>query len=324
MYHPLGHTLLADSGAEVVVVDSHDVGELKQSLHGASVLWVRAPETVTADVLEAGKHLVAVSSSGFGSDNIDIAAASGLGILVFNHCGFGRVPVSEHAVLLILACMKRLIWGDKGVRDGTAWTTRSNLSLGELGGSTVGVVGIGFVGSELARKLRSGFGCRVIGYDPYADPRLTNLADIEMVTDLYNLLRQCKVLVLTPSLTDETRNMIGATELDALPNGAIVINVGRGQVLDHDALASAMERGRVRAAGLDVFYPEPLPGNHPLLSDDRVTFSPHIAGNTAEATMGLSRSAAEQIVACLKGEMPRFALNPQAWTGEASRRPSSG
>ncbi|MEK9285467.1 hypothetical protein MTR72_38705 [Bradyrhizobium sp. ISRA442] len=321
MYHPIGHTLLSEAGGEVIVVDSSDAGELKQSLHGVDVLWARAPEKVTADVLDAGKSLIAVSSSGFGTDNIDIPAASARGIVVFNHRGFGRVPVSEHAILLILAAMKRLVWGDKGVRDGTAWAARSDMSLGELEGSTVGIVGIGFVGSELARKLASGFGCRVIGYDPYADPRLAHLANIEMVSDLRDLLRQSAVLVLTPSLTNETRNMIGAAELANLPKGAIVVNVGRGQVLDFDALAGALDNGHLLAAGLDVFHPEPLPDNHPLLANEKVTFSPHIAGNTTEATIGLARSAAEQILACLKGETPRFAVNPQAWSGTASRRP---
>jgi phosphoglycerate dehydrogenase-like enzyme len=322
MYHPLGHTLLAKAGAEVVVIDSNDICELKRALWCARVLWVRAPERVTADVLDAGRHLIAVSSSGFGTDNIDIAAATARGIVVLNHRGFGRVPVAEHAVLLILACLKRLVWGDSGVRDGTAWVERSNLSLDELGGSTVGIVGTGFVGSELARKLKYGFDCRVIGYDPYADPRLTSLAHIEMVPVLCDLIRQCKVLVLAPSLTDETRNMIGTTELAKLPKGAIVVNVGRGQVLDLDALAGALDSGHVLAAGLDVFHPEPLPINHPLLSDPRVTFSPHIAGTTLEATAGLARSAAEQIAACLRGEMPKFAVNPQAWTGAPSRLPA--
>jgi phosphoglycerate dehydrogenase-like enzyme len=315
MYHPVGHTLLAEAGADVVVVDSNDVGEVKQALHGARVLWVRTPERVTADILDAGKDLIAVSSSAFGTDNIDITTATTRGILVFNQRGFGRVPVSEHAIMLILASMKRLLWGDKGVRDGTAWAARSNLSLGELQGSTVGIVGIGFVGSELARKLKWGFGCRVLGYDPYADQRLTRLADVEMLTDLYELLRQSRVLVLAPALTDETRNMIGASELANLPKDAIVINVGRGQVLDLDALACALDCGHILAAGLDVFYPEPVPSTHPLLSNPNVTFSPHVGGITAEATAALARSAAEQIVACLRAETPRFALNPEAWTG---------
>jgi len=321
MYHPAGHTLLAEAGADVVVVDSNDVGELKQALHGARVLWVRTPERVTADVLDAGKDLVAVSSSAFGTDNIDIPAATARGILVLNHRGFGRVPVSEHAVMLILASMKQLVWGDKRVRDGSAWALRSNLSLGELEGSTVGIIGIGFLGSEIARKLKYGFRCHVLGYDPYADPRLTSLADVEMVPDLYNLLRQSRVLILAPALTDETRNMIGTTELATLPKDAIVINVGRGQVLNLDALAGALDSGHVQAAGLDVFYPEPLPSGHPLLSNPKVTFTPHIGGITTEATFRLARSAAEQISACLKGRMPRFAVNPDAWTRPDSMRP---
>jgi phosphoglycerate dehydrogenase-like enzyme len=276
MYHPVGHALLAEAGAEVVVVDSNDVGEVKQALHGAHVLWVRTPERVTADILDSGKDLVAVSSSAFGTDNIDIPAATERGILVLNHRGFGRVPVSEHAIMLILASMKKLVWGDKGVRDGTAWALRSDLSLVELEGSTVGIIGIGFLGSEIARKLKYGFRCHVLGYDPYADPRLTSLADVEMVPDLYDLLRHSRVLILAPALTNETRNMIGTTELATLPKDAIVINVGRGQVLDLDALAGALDGGHVLAAGLDVFYPEPLPNAHPLLSNPKVTFTPHI------------------------------------------------
>lgn len=319
MYHSLGHTLLQEAGADIVVVDSGDAVELKQALHGAHALWVRAPERVTADVLDAGKNLVVVSSSGFGTDNIDIMAATARGVLVVNQCGFGRVPVSEHAVLLTLACMKRLVWGDKGVRDGTAWTTRSGMSLGQLEGSTVGIIGIGFVGSEIARKLRYGFNCRVLGYDPHADPRLTALAGVEMSADLGDLLRQSTVLILAPALTDETRHMIGATDLASLPKGAIVINVGRGQVLDHDALANALKDGQIAAAALDVFHPEPLPSNHPLLSNPSVTFSPHIAGNTSEATEGMSRSAAEQIVMCLGGRIPRFPVNPEAWTNARLR-----
>jgi lactate dehydrogenase-like 2-hydroxyacid dehydrogenase len=102
----------------VVVIDSRDTGEIKQALHGARALWVRTPERVTDDVLEAGKSLVVVSTSGFGTDNIDIPAATARGILVVNHKGFGRVSVSEHAVMLILASMKQLVWGDRTARDG--------------------------------------------------------------------------------------------------------------------------------------------------------------------------------------------------------------
>ncbi len=321
MYDPAGHQMLADAGIDVVIVDSPHADELKQALHGARALWVRTPERVTADILDAGKHLVAVSTSGFGTDNIDIPATTERGILLFNHLGFGRIPVSEHTIMMILACAKQLVWGDRAARDGTAWSQRSGMEFIELEGKTVGIVGLGYIGSELARKLRYGFRCRVLGFDPYVDPRLANVTDVEMVANLQDMLGQCQVLVLVPELTDETRNIIGAEELAALPKGAIVVNTGRGQVLQLDALAEALESGHLSAAGLDVVYPEPLDDDHPLLTNPKVTFSPHIAGGTVEATRALAQSASDQIQSVLRGEFPKFPLNRAAWEGEHSRRP---
>lgn len=321
MYDPAGHKMLADAGVDVVVVDSSNAGELKQVLHGASALWVRTPERLTADVLDAGKDLVVASTSGFGTDNIDIEAATERGILVVHHRGFGRVPASEHAVLLILAAAKQLVWGDRAARDGSAWAKRTGLDLIELDGKTVGIVGLGFIGSEIARKLRYGFRCRVLGYDPYVDARLAALADVEMMADLHAMLRLSRILVLVPELTHETREMIGAAELAALPRGAIVVNAGRGGVLDVDALSHALDRGHLRAAGLDVTSPEPLSPGHPLLSNPKVTFSPHVAGTTVEASLKLAQSAVDQILAALDGVMPASPVNPAAWEGSRSRRP---
>ncbi|MEM7403868.1 MAG: NAD(P)-dependent oxidoreductase [Pseudomonadota bacterium] len=323
MYHPVGEALLAEAGADVVVVDSSATDELKQVLHGAKALWVRTPERVTADILDAAPDLVVVSTSGFGTDNIDIAAATERGILVVNHCGFGRVPVAEHTIMMILACAKRLVWGDAATRDASAWASRSAMPFIELDGKTVGVVGVGYIGSEIARKLRYGFRCRVLGFDPYVDARLARLADIEMYANLHAMLTESEILVLVPELTDETRLMIGADELAALPSGAIVINTGRGHVLDLDALQTALRSGHLFGAGLDVVYPEPLPDDHPLLTNENVTFSPHIAGGTVETTDKLSRSAAEQILTVLAGDRPTFPVNPEVWDTGQSRQPAS-
>lgn len=321
MYDPAGHDMLRDVGADVVIVDTPNVDELKQALHGARALWVRTPERVTAEVLDAGKHLAVVSTSGFGTDNIDIPAATERGILVVNHLGFGRVPVSEHSILLILAAAKQLVRGDQAYRDGSAWQHRSGTTYFELEGKTVGIVGLGYIGSELARKLTQGFRCNVLGYDPYVDPRIAKLTGVNLMSDLHTMLARSEVLVLVPELTDETRNMIGPDELASLPKGAIVVNTGRGQVLQLDALLATLDTGHVAAAGLDVTYPEPLPEGHPLLSHPGVTLSPHIAGGTVEATSALARSACDQISAALKGELPTFPLNRQAWAAENSRKP---
>lgn len=323
MYDPRGHGLLEDGGLEVVVLDTSDTQQVVAAVADARALWVRTPEKVTADILEAGDKLVIVSTSGFGTDNVDIPAATARGILVVNHLGFGRVPVAEHSIMLMLAALKQLTWGDRAARDGSAWKARTGLELFELDGKTVGIVGLGYIGSELALKLRHGFRCRVLAYDPYVDARLANAAGVEMKSDLMDMLGECRVLCLCAALTDETRMMIGARELAALPAGAIVVNAARGQLLDLDALAAALDSGPVAAAGLDVYYPEPPPPGHPLLTHPRAVLTPHVAGVTAETTARLAQSAADQILAALRGEMPRFPVNPEAWDAANSRRPGS-
>ncbi len=321
MYHPEGHQMLAQAGLDVVIVDSPNADEIKQVLYGARALWVRTPERVTAEILDAGNDLVVVSTSGFGTDNIDIPAATERGILVVNHQGFGRVPVSEHTIMMMLASAKQLVWGDRGVRDGSAWSSRSGLQISELEGKTVGIVGLGYIGSEIARKLKFGFNCRVLAYDPYVNPRIVRLVDAQLVKDLYAMLPECQYLVLVPELTAEARGMIGAKELAALPKGAIVVNTGRGQVLDFDALNAALEDGHLFAAAIDAYFPEPLPAEHPLLQNPKVTLSPHIAGTTIEASLQLARSAADQILTALSGALPAFPINRAAWDGTKSRRP---
>jgi phosphoglycerate dehydrogenase-like enzyme len=314
--------MLAEAGLDVVIVDSAGADEIKQVLHGARALWVRTPERVTADILQSGNDLVVVSTSGFGTDNIDIPAATERGILVVNHQGFGRVPVSEHTIMMMLASAKQLLWSDKGVRDGSAWANRSGLQISELEGKTVGIVGLGYIGSEIARKLKYGFNCRVLAYDPYVNPRVVRLVDALLVKDLHAMLAESQFLVLVPEITPEARGLIGAKELAALPKGAIVINTGRGQVLDFGALNEALESGHLFAAGVDAYFPEPLPAEHPLLRNPKVTLSPHIAGTTVEASLQLARSAADQILTALSGSLPPFPLNKTAWDGPQSRRPS--
>ncbi len=321
MYDPSGHDLLRDAGIEPVVVDTPDAAQVIAALGKAQALWVRTPERVTEAVLDAAPGLVVVSTSGFGTDNVAIPAATARGILVVNHLGFGRTPVAEHSIMLMMACLKRLTWGDGAVRDGSAWSQRQGLEVFELEGRTVGIVGLGYIGSELARKLRAAFNCTVLAYDPYVDMRLAQAVGAEMQADLKAMLGQCDILAMAAELTDETRNMIGAGELAVLPAGAVVVNAARGQLIDLDALDAALADGRIRAAGLDVVFPEPLPEDHPLLARDNVVFTPHTAGVTKEASKALAQSAARQIATALKGEMPPFPVNPEAWGTRNSRRP---
>ncbi|GBF25332.1 D-3-phosphoglycerate dehydrogenase [bacterium MnTg02] len=322
MYDQLGHRMFEQAGATIAVVDTSDAEALKAELAGAQALWVRTPERVTAEIMDAAPSLITISTSGFGTDNIDLPAATERGILVVNHLGFGRTPVAEHSLMLLLAVMKQLIWGDRGARDGSAWSTRSNLNFLELEGRTIGLLGLGYIGSELARKLKLGFGCRVIAYDPHVNARMAAAADVELAEELEEMLGQVDALCICAELNDETRNIISDNAFNALPKGSFVVNAARGQIIDLDALTRALDSGQIAGAGLDVVYPEPLPQDHPLLRHQKVIFTPHTAGITVETSAKLTQSAIDQVMTVLGGGEPRFAVNAQAWEVSASRRPA--
>ena len=320
MYDASGAEQLRAAGCRVTVVDDPNAEALKSSLKDAHGLWVRYPQKVTAAVLDAARMLQIVSTSGFGSDNIDIAAATERGILVVNQRGFGRIPVSEHTVMLMLALAHRLVWADRVTRDGSGWDQRTGQPTFDLQGKTVGVVGLGYIGSELARKLTEGFGCEVLGYDPYVDPRIASLVGVKRVDSLDEMLPHVRFLCLCLELTAQSRNIIGANELARLSKDAYVVNTSRGGVLDIEALTAALQSGSIAGAALDVYEPEPLPTTHPLLKLPNVILTPHTAGVTVETNVRSTRSAVEQLLAGLAGEMPAFPKNPQTWESPQSRR----
>lgn len=318
MYDSAGAALLEAAGAEVEVVDSSESAEVATALPGADALWVRTPERVTEGLLEAADRLAVISTSGFGTDNIPIEAATRRGIVVVNYPGFGRIPVAEHTLMLLLAAAKQLRWADGATRDGSAWSQRSDIKLFELQEKTVGIVGLGYIGAELARKLRLAFSCRVLAYDPYVDPRIPLTAGAERVDSLPALLKEARFLCICPELTEETAGLIGLDELRQLPPEAIVVNTSRGRVLDLDALAAALDEGAVLRAALDVAHPEPLPAGHPLLDHPDVLWSPHTAGLSVETAARLARAAAQQILAVLDGERPTYIVNPEVLDAPAA------
>jgi len=320
MYDTTGADQLREAGCRVTIIEASDDDKIEAALADARGLWVRYPQKVTADLLDAAPQLQIVSTSGFGYDNIDIGAATERGILVVNQRGFGRIPVSEHTVMMMLALARNFMWAEGATRDGSGWEKRTDYPIFELAMKTVGIVGLGYIGSELARKLRVGFGCNVIGYDPYVDPRIPNLLHINRVSSLDELLPQVRFLCLCLELTAETKNFIGETEFAKLPKDALVVNTSRGGVLDLEALTAALEAGKIAGAALDVFQPEPLPPTNRLFSMKNVIVTPHTAGLTVETNTRSTRSAVEQLLAGMSGTMPAFPKNPQAWEHAQSRR----
>lgn len=320
MYDASGAEKLRQAGCRVTVVDGVTEDAVIEALGDARAMWVRYPQKVTARVLDAAPSLAIVSSSGFGTDNIDIEAATERGILVVNQRGFGRIPVSEHTVMFMLNLAHRFRWGDAAARDGSGWDKRAEYPTFDLDGKVVGILGLGHIGSELARKLKAAFNCTVLAYDPYVDPRIPFLCGATMVSSLAELLPKVRFLCLCPELTPETKNIVGAKELSLLPKDAFVVNASRGGVLDLEALLAALDAGHIAGAAVDVFQPEPLPQGHRLLSHPNVILTPHTAGLTVETNVRSTLSAIDQMLSAMRGDMPRFAKNPAAWEGPRSRR----
>ncbi|MBS1181105.1 MAG: D-isomer specific 2-hydroxyacid dehydrogenase, NAD-binding [Proteobacteria bacterium] len=271
-------------------------------------LVVRLIERVDAEVMMASPKLKVIAKHGAGTNDIDVAAAAALGIPVLAAVGANAHSVAEHALTLMLALAKDLRTQDAFVRGG-GWEKKAYRGH-ELRGRTLGIIGIGAIGSIVARLVVP-FGMKTIAYDPYvADAAFGSHA--ERVIDLDTLLSRSDVVSLHCPLTDETRGMIGARTLSLMKRDAVLINTARGEVVDEPALVEALRSGGIAAAGLDVFAPEPPATANPLWSFPNVIVSPHVGGVTEEARRELSMMTCRNLVALLEGRKidARFLVHP--------------
>lgn len=279
---------------------------------GAAGLFVRWT-TIDGAFLDAVSTLRAIVRCGVGYDNVDLAAASERGIPVCNVQGYANHSVSDHALALILACIRGLRQGMEQVRP--RYNIPAHAHMPELHELTLGIVGLGRIGGTLCTKARGLFN-RVVACDPYIPAeRFTDLGAEPCSFD--ELLHVSDVLSLHCNLTDETRHMLDAPAFDRMRPHAIVINTARGPVVDEVALTAALESGKVFAAGLDVFADEPPKSNRDaLLSHPRVVATGHYAWYSQRASRELQRRAALNMDAMLRGEFPPDCLNQDALTGK--------
>ena len=213
--------------------------------------------------------------------------------------------------MLLLGLAKNTRRGHATVVDGR-FPERRHLPSHQLHGKTLGVIGLGNIGSRVAAKAAAGFGMQVLGYDPPLGR--ANYAGVATFTDdLDALLRAADYLTFHVPLSQQTRHMVNASLLTRVKPGCLLINTSRGGVVDEKALAKALDDGRVAAAGLDVFEEEPVPAGHPLAAYDNVLLSPHTAAFTPESVAAMSRGAAEGILAVLRGERPAHVVNPEVF-----------
>jgi len=266
-------------------------------LEGANVLITTSRVPVTERVL-ALPSLELVGKIGTGIDNVDLEAARCEGVTVTYTPGLNALSVAEHTLTLILAVARRLPASQNALQAG-GWRDEAPIGT-QLSGSTVGIVGFGNVGRRVARVV-SGLNATVLAYDPYVPEIDAEVPGAEL-TSLERVLGEADIVTVNAELTDETRHMIGADELDAMKPSAILVNTARGPIIDEDALLAALREGAIDGAGLDVFETEPLPPDSPFHGMDNVVTTPHIASQTAESRDRLITTITDNILRHLRDE----------------------
>lgn len=297
--NPLGIELLRDV-ADLAVARSSDPAELSQEIgdyHGAVLRLSPFP----ASVFEAAPRLEFIARTGVGYDNIDMAAARAHGVRVLLATGCNALSVAEHALGLMMALAKRLFLARAAVLGDAFYGAREGLGLEEISGKTVGLVGFGDIGQALARICRGGFDMRVVALVRDRARYEAAHPGVDFVTDLDQLLPRADFVSLHLPATEETRRMIGARQLARMRPTACLINTSRGSLVDEEALRSALERGVIAGAGLDVFEPEPPARDNPLLKLANCVVTPHVGGFTRESTERTMRSLAASVAKAVQG-----------------------
>ena len=295
---------LLRTATEVDVRTGLSNAELTESIPEYDALVVRSETKVTAQVIEAGKRLQVIGRAGVGVDNIDLEAATQRGISVVNAPTGNTVAAAEHAIALMLALARHVPQAHASLKGGE-WRRADYMGI-EVRNKVLGIVGLGRVGSEVARRA-VGFRMRLLAYDPFVSPDYARHLGVELVS-MTALFKESDFITLHTPLTNATQSLIGRRELAKMKPSVRLINAARGGLIDEDALLQALNEGKVAGAAIDVFSREP-PGESPLLTHSQVVVTPHLGGSTAEAQSEVAREAAEQVLAVLAGQPARSTVN---------------
>ena len=298
--------LARENALHVTVKTGLNERELVELIPPFSALVVRSQTKVTTEILNAGNKLRVVGRAGVGVDNVDVETATRRGIVVLNAPGGNTISTAEHAFSLLLSVARKIPQADANVRS-KAWD-KKNFEGVELYNKTLGVIGMGRIGSELSRRAIS-FGMRVVAYDPYLSATRARSLQVELVDELDDLLAGADFISLHTPFTAETRHILNAARLSMTKRGVRIINCARGGLIDEAALAQALLDGQVAGAALDVFEIEPLPTDSPLRGAPNVVLTPHLGASTAEAQESVGIEIAHSIRAALLEGTIRNAVN---------------
>jgi D-3-phosphoglycerate dehydrogenase len=301
----VGVDALRKHGLEVEVTGSLDERALVARVGEYEGLIVRSATRVTRAAIAAGTRLEVIGRAGAGVDTIDVEAATERGIIVMNTPGGNTTAVAEHTLALLLALARRVPVADATLKAGR-WE-KSRLQGVELLGKTLGILGLGRIGGEVARRAL-GFRMQVLAYDPYLTREAAERLGVECV-ELDELLARSDFITIHTPLTGDTRHLIGAAELARMKPGVRLINCARGGIIDEAALAQALASGQVGGAGIDVFEQEPPPADHPLLRFEQVVVTPHLGAATDEAQSAVALAIADQVADVLVRGVVSNAVN---------------
>ena len=266
----------------------------------------------TAEVMDKAPNLLIISRMGIGYEAVDIPAATARGIAVSYTPDGPTISTAEHAVALIFAVAKDLKKAEHSLRRDRRPDHYGRHSALELFDSRLGLVGLGRIGSRVAAAMRS-VGMKVSAFDPFAPPERAEELGVRLAPSLESLLAESDVVSLHLPLSADTRHLIDAQTLGQMKQGAILVNVSRGGLVDEAALLAALESGRLRGAGLDVTDPEPAPADHPLLQRNDVIVTPHVGSASAAGKRRILAGAIHHLMQAFRGERPDQLLNPEVW-----------
>ncbi len=297
---------LADAGIEFVAHECQNEQEFQEYGGDADLVWVFGGKRIKAEVLRLFPRCGAVIRSGSGTDNIPVEAATELGIIVANTPEAVADPVSNHAIGLLLAVVRRIAVQDRAVRQGR-WDQQRDEHRWHLKGQTLGLVGFGHIGRLVARKLNA-FDMNILAFDPMVSSEEMAEVSVEAAS-FEDVLSRSDFLSIHCPLTPKTRHLIGEPQFRLMKSDAVLINTSRGPVVDEKALVAALTEGQIAAAGLDVTEQEPTPPDNPLLKLDNVVITPHIAGYTDQFVDDFWRHSVKAVHALADHRWPPSYVN---------------
>ncbi len=297
--------------AEVVVAPDPSEATVNALVADADVMVVRGDSVVTTATLDAAPKLKVIGRCGVGYNNIDIDAATAKRIPVVFTPGAGARAVAEGAIAFMLVLCKHVRYWDTQFKAGN-WTSRFNTITGDLEGATLGIVGFGRIGQDVARLARP-FDMTLLAHDPYVEPDIAGAHGVKLVA-LQEIFSMSDFITLHAAVTQSSRGMVTREMLQHVKHGAILVNLARGDLIpDLDAVHEALQDGRLGGVGLDVFYPEPGDHTHPLFEHPNCLTSPHAIGMSKGAMNRIFTWMCRDVIAVLQGQRPEHVVNPRVF-----------